>query len=204
MGNGLNNKSTHELIMLYKKGDSIEQINMVKELLIKRAPYNDLDKLLEKYDMFNVDGQIIHKQVKINEFSVNELEGIKGWLVLLGITIVLTTLSFIPDLVSSYLLWSTSSNVSEDIFNALFFVLLGLLFFCSIHVYLTYLFFSMKKSFPKIYIIFSIIEIIIFSVILVSTNMEYSIYFIFYAFITTISWIVYLLKSKRVEATFVY
>ena len=153
----------------------------------------------------------------------NDLAGIKGWLILVAIGVVVAPFRLItfmlntyPDLFTSGTWQSLTSQfgefynpfwapllISEMLFNAVFIIA---------SMYLILLFFKKKAGFPKWYIgiaVSSLLFIIVdaFAIRLVipdapifdkETNME-----VIRGVITVVIWVPYMLVSERVKATFV-
>ena len=155
--------------------------------------------------------------------TTNELEGIKGWLILVGIGIVIAPLRLTVSISEafkplfengtweklttvgsdSYLPFFQALIVAEGIFNAC--LMLG-------SIYLIYLFITKSKYFPKLFIaigVVSIIGIIIDSylVTLVIASAELfeaeTVKELTKTMVGYGIWIPYMLKSERVKNTFV-
>ena len=161
------------------------------------------------------------KKEKSNE--KNELKGIKGWLILVGIGVVLSPFRLLFDLSQIYLplfqdgTWEQLTSPSSEGYNSAFSLLLvgELLFNLMIIVasfYLIYLFFAKKASFPKLYIILMLLTMIFIPLdaLLISTLFPDIEVFdpdtmreILRSIIVGLIWIPYMLLSKRVKATFV-
>lgn len=152
-----------------------------------------------------------------------ELNGLGGWLILVGVGIVLSPLRllfiFIPTYTEIFLngTWTELSTKDSGAYNPYFSSLLAgeMVFNCIIlmtSVYLIYLFFTKHYLFPKVYIclitatlIFIPLDAYLVSAILPDipmfdpdTTKEFM-----RSGIAAIIWIPYMLVSKRVKATFI-
>lgn len=153
----------------------------------------------------------------------NELKGLRGWLVLVGIGVVITPISL---LVTNILIfqpiftdgiWDALTTSGSEAYNPLWGpLLIGEIMYNSVmvavSVYLIYLFFSKSYLFPKFYIGIVIISLIfiLFDAWLVSfvlpdepifdadTTKEF-----IRILVGGLIWVPYMLVSKRVKATFV-
>jgi len=159
----------------------------------------------------------------IEQQAIKQYEGLGGWLILVGIGVVLSPFRMLADVSKTYLpifkngTWEALTNPSSEFYNSYFSVVLtGEIIFNSIMIllsfYMIYLFFQKKKLFPKFYIwtlvisfIFIILDALIVSAVFpdtkvmdIDTAKE-----LFRIFIVSIIWIPYMIKSKRVKATFV-
>ena len=141
----------------------------------------------------------------------NDLEGLDGWLVIVGIQLVLI-LAFLSYLylipLSLHLLanpdvWESMTSPGAFVYSIIMSFIL-LIVYC----YLTYLFFRKKKIFPKLYCYTFIFNAIyIYSILFLSTfaspedqyDSKYAVWFTIMCLIC----IPYMLMSKRVKATFV-
>jgi magnesium-transporting ATPase (P-type) len=158
------------------------------------------------------------------EIINNKYEGLGGWLILVGIGLVISPLILLAKLSKVYLpmfndgTWEALTTLTSESYNSSFlsFLLAGEMFFSSLmtlaSLYLIYLFFTKKSFFPKLYIwilVFSLI-IIPLDAILASSifpNKEVfdaeKIKEIGRIVLVSLVWIPYMLISKRVKATFV-
>lgn len=153
----------------------------------------------------------------------NDLKGLGGWLILIGIGVVISPFSLAAELMPLYygiftdgifeILTTQGSEayhvmwgpliVFETVFNSLLIL---------VSCYLIYLYFSKHYMFPKVYI-----AIVIFSLVFIpfdawlasfvlpdepmfdpATTKEFT-----RTIFTTVIWVPYMLISKRVKATFV-
>lgn len=153
----------------------------------------------------------------------NELKGLSGWLVLVGIGVIFSPIKLLFTYIHLYKsifedgTWEALTTVGSDVYNSLWAPLLigeiasnSLLFVASI--YLIYLYFSKHYLFPKLYI-----GIIIFSILFIPLNawlgtkvlpsepmftLETMKEFL-RSLVVGIIWIPYMLISERVKLTFV-
>lgn len=151
------------------------------------------------------------------------LEGLGGWLVLVGLGIVLSPLIIVGTVFPVYSelfsngSWSVLTTPSSEAYNPLWAPLLvgeivinsGLVL---AWVYVAILFFSKKKAFPKVYIgllLFTIAFILVDAVAIKSVLPDESVVDPETAkqfgrsLIAALIWIPYMLLAKRVKATFV-
>jgi uncharacterized protein DUF2569 len=134
--------------------------------------------------------------------------GIRGWLILVAISIVYEPLKNCFILIYAFLFRDWYSNP----ISIVIYLFLVIFFFFSI--YLVYLFFTKKNKFPKYYIVYliafvvyrllqNIIAILFFSAY--SSIFDYSFWKpVIGVTISAVIWITYMKKSKRVKATFVH
>ena len=111
----------------------------------------------------------------------NKLNGLDGWLALVGIGLILTP---IAELISGITIFTIGISLWW--------------------IYIIFLFFTKKKIFPKYFIITKILYVVIFIFLVIIKNT--SSIFIEGLAQNTLSaciWIPYMLVSKRVKATFI-
>lgn len=150
-------------------------------------------------------------------------EGLGGWLVLVGIGVVISPLRLLAELSKVYLpmfndgTWEALTTPTSESYNSSFSSLLaGEMFFNSLMIlaslYLIYLFFTKKSFFPKLYIwilVFSLIFIPLDAILVSSIFPAIEVFDaetikeIGRTVIVSLIWIPYMLISKRVKATFV-
>lgn len=153
----------------------------------------------------------------------NNLEGLRGWLILVGIGIVISPLrigfllweTFMP--IFSEGIWEVLTTPGYEAYSPLWAPILlseivintGLVF---IAVYLIYLFFSKRRAFPKWYIgvvVFSLIFILIDASAIKLVMPKEPIFDqdtikeLARSLVACLIWVPYMLVSKRVKATFV-
>ncbi|CCK77556.1 conserved hypothetical protein [Oleispira antarctica RB-8] len=156
------------------------------------------------------------------ETSSDKLNGLSGWLILVAIGIVLTPIRIVALVLPMYAdiftdgTWDVLTTLGSDVYSPFWAPILIAEVVINIGVmglwlYIAFIFFSKKVIFPKVYIgalLFSIAFIAIdaFAMTLVlpdepifdpETMKE-----LFRSLISAIIWIPYMLKSKRVKATF--
>jgi len=153
----------------------------------------------------------------------NELQGLNGWLILVGLGILIAPIRMIVFLYTNYIeifntgIWEALTTSGTEFyvvgFGSLLMVEVSiniLLLFSTI--YLAYLFFTKKALFPKLYmaiVIFSFIFIIIDSYVASLVFPEEKIFDketlreLAKSAIAVFIWVPYMLTSKRVKATFV-
>lgn len=152
-----------------------------------------------------------------------KIEGISGWLILVGIGIVVSPLRIITQIFPAYSKifsdgsWAALTTPGTKVYSPLWSPLLfgemaingGLVL---AWLFVAFIFFSKKKEFPKWYIgiltfslTFILLDAFVISAVLpgkpvfdVETSKEF-----FRALVVTLIWIPYMLISKRVKATFV-
>ncbi|MCB4766586.1 MAG: DUF2569 family protein [Sulfurovum sp.] len=159
----------------------------------------------------------------IQEISIKKHEGLGGWLILVGIGVVLSPLRQLAKLSKAYLpifndgTWEALTTPTSESYNSSFSsLLMGEIFFNSLIIiaslYLIYLFFAKKSFFPKLYIwilVFSLIFILLDAVVVSSLFPNIEVFDvetmkeIGRTVIVSLIWIPYMLISKRVKATFV-
>ena len=153
----------------------------------------------------------------------NELKGLSGWLVLVGIGVVFSPIKLLFTYVPLYKpifedgTWEALTTVGSEVYNSLWApLLIGEITFNSLifaaSICLIYLFFSKHYLFPKLYIgivAFSIVFILLDAWIVTKvlpsepmfdpeTTKEFM-----RSLISGVIWIPYMLISKRVKSTFV-
>lgn len=129
--------------------------------------------------------------------EISKYTGLEGWL-----TLVILGL-FISLAYNLYYLYELFSNVLNEESLILDTVIVGAVFV--FNIYLIYLFFSKKRIFPAWYIAFLLINMIfsIIGLILMDDNVDSNTKDASRAIVAVIIWVPYMLKSKRVKATFV-
>ena len=153
----------------------------------------------------------------------NNLQGLRGWLLVVGIGVIVAPLSILAFVMPAYYgmlsngAWDVLTTPGNPAYSSLWkpilisemFVNAGLLF---VRLYIVYLFFTQRKSFPTWLIgvmVFSVVFILLDSIVVAialpsapvfdgETKRE-----LFRAVIAAVVWIPYLLISKRVKATFI-
>jgi len=154
-----------------------------------------------------------------------DLKGIRGWLAVLGFSIIIVPIIFVGDLfelistLDGYMedgTWKLLTTSSSEYYNPILVILIleELIFGCIFtvaFVYIAHLFFSKHYLFPKIFIYVHTIQLIYlvihFSLLyyllaeeVLDKETQKNIYT---AFLYYFVWVTYVVKSKRVEATFV-
>ena len=153
----------------------------------------------------------------------NELRGLGGWLVLVGIGVVTSPIRMLVTLVPTYMptfedgTWKALTTVGSESYTPYFgSLLIGEIAFNTLMVaasiYLIYLFFSKHYLFPKLYIgivaaslIFIPLDAWIVTKVFPDVSMfdpETTKEFM-RSLIVGVIWVPYMLVSKRVQATFV-
>ena len=153
----------------------------------------------------------------------NELKGLSGWLILVGIGVVIAPIRLLVTYIPIYTpifedgTWEAVTSVDSELYNPLWGpLLIGEIAYNSIMVaaslYLIYLFFSKHYLFPKLYIAIVAVSLVFIPLDawLVTkalptepmfdpeTTME-----LMRVLIGGLIWVPYMLVSKRVKATFV-
>jgi len=151
------------------------------------------------------------------EMEEKNLEGLRGWLILVGIGLVITPFKYMFGMKPYIEMFSTGTWGVIVTKNPLFagiiigeiLVNIGLML---AWLYVAHLFFSKKRTFPKFYILISFLSLIFlfadaFALKLVFPNeptfgpdISKALVGAFYNFVI---WVPYMLRSKRVKATFV-
>ena len=165
---------------------------------------------------------LFNKKSEATDLENNELKGLSGWLILVGIGVIFSPIRSIR-LLFTYIpifedgTWEALTTVGSEVYNSLWAPLfLGEITYNSIMVaasiYLIYLFFSKHYLFPKLYIAIVALSIVfipldawIVTKVLPSEPMfdpETTKEFM-RSLVAGIIWIPYMLISKRVKATFV-
>lgn len=160
---------------------------------------------------------------KVEMTDNNELRGLGGWLILVGIGVVISPIRLLAMLVPTYMpifedgTWEALTTVGSEAYTPYFgSLLIGEIAFNTIivaaSIYLIYLFFSKHYLFPKIYIgivaaslIFIPLDAWIVTKVFPGEPMfdpetakEFA-----RSLIAGVIWVPYMLVSKRVQATFV-
>lgn len=155
--------------------------------------------------------------------SASQLNGLGGWLILVGFGLIFGALRLLIQTVNIYkpyfdtdLLEKLTNPTSEFFipnFKLLFYAeSLALLFLITLSFYLIYLFFNKKKKFPKNYIFISLFVVLyipvnayLVSVVIPDEKLLNAELFkaFFQAMLSGAIWIPYMLKSKRVRNTFI-
>ncbi|MBL25371.1 MAG: hypothetical protein CMM48_15925 [Rhodospirillaceae bacterium] len=146
-----------------------------------------------------------------------DLQGLGGWLVLVGLGLVLTPIRLIYSLVTDHLplfesnAWQNVTAVHPLLPSLLWGEIILNLGMVLVSLYLLYLFFATKKQFPKIYIglvVFALVFILTDALIVQSilpndqTDADTIKEIVRIAIMVAI-WVPYMLRSKRVKATFI-
>ena len=153
----------------------------------------------------------------------NRLKGLGGWLILVGIGVVLSPIRLLGLIIQVYKpifedgTWEALTTVGSESYNEFWAPLLitemiynALMVIASL--YLVYLFFTKNRFFPKFYILIAISSIIFIIIdawlvtkVLPSEPMldEETMRELTRALISAAIWVPYMLVSKRVKATFV-
>ncbi|MEZ8577528.1 DUF2569 domain-containing protein [Vibrio splendidus] len=155
--------------------------------------------------------------------STSEIKGISGWLTLVAIGLVvspfrfyLTTLSVYPDLFENgtwYLLTDPKSSEYIKGFSSILYSEISFnLFLFSSLIYLNFLFFYKRKTFPKAYIAITLIGLLYIPVNAFLANAFFPQMSFFdgetlknfvVTLISAVIWVPYMLKSRRVKNTFI-
>lgn len=159
--------------------------------------------------LFLVKGVYLMNELKTNKVQNLEMEGIGGWLILLGVVIVLSPIMYFFTLANFtrpflYLISTTVYATNKPLVIAALIIMLGNLFLLNFSSYILYLFFSRKNKFPRYMIIFFMINLCVqgttlFYYLLLNTKVNNNITI---PFIYSIVWSLYLTKSSRVKNTF--
>jgi hypothetical protein len=159
----------------------------------------------------------------LHPLPINKLQGLGGWLILVGFGLILGLIkviafvisTFMPVMEGDFLATVSNPNAPEFIpnFVLLFYAeLMVNTFLILMLIYLLYLFFKKNKSFPKNYIFISLFAIIVipvdaYLVSVVIPNQKIWEAETLKSFIQTLLsgaiWIPYMLKSQRVRNTFI-
>ena len=165
---------------------------------------------------------ILHKKGEVMETD-SKLKGLRGWLILVGIGVVVTPIRLLVTSIPIYLpifkdgTWELVTTKGSEFYHVLWGPLLvGEMFYniciLAAAVYLIYLFFSKHYMFPKFYmgiiaatLIFIPLDAWVVSIIFPDepmfdpeTTKEFA-----SSVISAVIWVPYMLNSKRVKATFV-
>lgn len=151
------------------------------------------------------------------------LNGLSGWLVLVGFGLVFSLIRLLYISIVSFsdlyadgvwtLLTSTASNSYIPYWGALvLFELTFNIFSFVASSYLIYLFFKKNILFPKTYIFVALITVVMIGVDILATMVilpdstfdESGVKEFFRSFVGALIWVPYMLKSKRVKNTFTY
>ena len=158
------------------------------------------------------------------ESTEKNIEGLGGWLILVGIGVIISPLQLLAVLSKTYLpifkdgTWEALTSPTSEVYNSMFSsLIIGEIFINSMvfiaSIYLIYLFFSKKSFFPKLYIgliVFSLIFIPLDAILVSSIFPNIEVFdaetmkALGKSIIVGLIWIPYMLISKRVKATFVH
>ena len=158
------------------------------------------------------------------ESTEKNIEGLGGWLILVGIGVIISPLQLLAVLSKTYLpifkdgTWEALTYPTSEVYNNMFSsLIIGEIFINSMifiaSIYLIYLFFSKKSFFPKLYIgliVFSLIFIPLDAILVSSIFPDIEVFdaetmkALGKSIIVGLIWIPYMLISKRVKATFVH
>lgn len=147
-----------------------------------------------------------------------DLEGLGGWLILVGIGLVIspvrllvTVVPLYADIVNDAELWLHLTE--RPLFLPLFGMeVIGNIVIFIFQVALIFLFFLKKRAFPKIFIyvqlgtlLFTFIDVVLSGIVFPEFPMfnEESMKDIARPLIGSLIWVPYMLRSKRVKATFI-
>jgi|SRR5690625_350723 len=150
-------------------------------------------------------------------------EGLRGWLILVGLGVVLSPLIMAITILPTYShifssgLWSAVATQTSKAYNPAFAALLivELTVNCALivaWVFAAYLFFSKKKAFPKVFIgivafslLFIIVDVCTVKALLPTVHIfdSNTMGQFVRSLIVALIWIPYMLISRRVQATFV-
>ncbi len=153
----------------------------------------------------------------------NELKGLNGWLILVGIGVVMSPIRLLITMVPIYQpiledgTWKALTTVGSESYTPYFgSLLIGEMVFNAImfaaSIYLIYLFFSKHHLFPKLYILIVAASLIFIPLDAWLVNQLFPSLPMFdkettteflRSIFTAAIWIPYMLISKRVKATFV-
>jgi hypothetical protein len=180
-----------------------------------------------KPDTCEPSNDVRQKKQEIGISETNELKGLGGWLILVGIGVVLTPIRNLITLIPYYKqiftdgTWEVMTTVGSDAYNPLWMPLFigefaGNSLIFSVSLLLIYLFFSKNHLFPRFYIgvfIASLIFIfldtwafakIFFDRSIFDPELDPKTVIVFIrTLIEGLIWIPYMLVSKRVKATFI-
>lgn len=151
--------------------------------------------------------------------KIETISGLQGFLILVILSLVFGTFMKIYQLKDFITLYmdgtmkllndSQSELYSPDIFKLINFEFIGIVFFILFSIVNIYLYFKMKKSFIKFQIIYLCSSFVFFIVITIIVNYLHldaavmSNSKISGQTLSTIIWVAYMVKSKRVKNTFV-
>lgn len=152
-----------------------------------------------------------------------QLQGLAGWLILVGFGIIISTIKAIALLASLYKPYINSdlldkiTNSNSPTYIPNFVVLFSVetvfnIFIVFASIYLIYLYFTKKKVFPKYFIFINLLTILsvpidgyLTSIIIPNENIldQETIKSFFQSLVSGAIWIPYMLKSVRVKNTFI-
>jgi len=155
--------------------------------------------------------------------SVSELKGLSGWLILIGIGLIIGAIRVLANLISIYKPFMNTDLLDKvtDINSSSYIPNFALLFYAELIVnsfmvllciYLIYLFFRKNRKFPKYYIFITLFVILtipvdayLTSIVLPDEKMldKDTIKSFFQSLFAGAIWIPYMLKSVRVRNTFI-
>ena len=150
-------------------------------------------------------------------------EGLRGWLVLVGLGIILSPLVLMAQVLPTYIQifsdgsWSALTTPGTQAYNPLWApILIGELAINSglvlAWIFISFLYFSKRRTFPKLYIsilLFTLALILVDAVVIKSVLPDTPVFDAETAkqfarsLIAVLIWVPYMLVSKRVKATFV-
>ena len=151
--------------------------------------------------------------------KIETISGLQGFLILVILSLVFGTFMKIYQLKDFIVLYmdgtmkllndSQSELYNPDIFKLINFEFIGIIFFILLAIVNIYQYLKMKKSFVKsqiIYLCCSFVFFIVITIILNYLHLEASVQNnskIFGQTLSTVIWVTYMVKSKRVKNTFV-
>ena len=159
-----------------KCGEVVGALEITEGLCKKCATPENLEKIRE-----------------LNKDELKKLAGIKGWLILVAISLALNLLIGLVVLIEGL----NFNNTPIIIFSS---ILIGFL------VYLNYIFYTKKRTFPKVFILYNTIGIVFAFIKVIMVAIKYNNFNLPYLLISILInsvWISYMKNSKRVKATFV-
>lgn len=183
---------------------------------------DELDDIYKKPDSELASLSPVELKDALFQAEHHKLKGLGGWLILVGIGVVITPFRLLMIISSTYLplfkdgSWELLTDPASDSYYPNFDIvviieILGNSAFVLFSVYLIYLFFSKHYLFPKMYIVFIVANLVfIFAdallgslVLDVAAFDAETIQAIVRPLISAFVWVPYLLVSKRVKVTFV-
>ena len=193
----------------------------------KEYGLSQLYEALDTVDNVKYPGQLSAIEARIDELegktNKNKLEGIRGWLLLVALLIIITPIRIMITIITTYPgmfslgIWDALTTQGSEAYSPLWAPILGMemLLNCILvlfWLYVGYQFFTKRRIFPTWYIGVSVFSLLFVLADAFSINLALQGDTVFYpgmkmeivrSLIMVAIWVPYMLISKRVKATFI-